>query len=155
MMKFTEVNMRKIFFSIAALLLLLPASHSYAFSEKGQDCAKCHTLSKDEAATLLKDIIPNPKILDISMSPVKAMWEVDVDSQGRKGVVYVGFSKRYVMSGALIDLREKRNLTQEKSEELNKIVLSKDDVSKIPVEDALVMGDKDAKHKVIVFDDPE
>jgi len=147
--------MRKIFFAVAVVLLLLPASRSYAFSEKGKDCAKCHTLGKDEAATLLKDIIPNPKILDISTSPMKAMWEVDVDSQGRKGIVYVDFSKRYVMSGALIDLREKRNLTQEKTEELNKVVLSKDDVSKIPVEDALVMGDKDAKHKVIVFDDPE
>jgi thiol:disulfide interchange protein DsbC len=154
-MKFTEVNMRKIFFAVAVILLSLSASQSYAFSEKGQDCAKCHTLSKDEAVTLLKDIIPNPKILEISASPVKAMWEVDVDSQGRKGVVYVDFSKRYLVSGALIDVREKRNLTQEKSEELNKVVLSKDDVSKIPVEDALVMGDKNAKHKVIVFDDPE
>jgi thiol:disulfide interchange protein DsbC len=34
--------------------------------------------------------------------------------------------------------------------ELNKV-----DVSKIPLEDAIVVGKPDAKHKVIVFDDPE
>jgi hypothetical protein len=55
--------MRKLLFSVVMALVLLPVSYSYGFSEKGQDCSKCHTLSKDEAANLLKDIGQGAKIL--------------------------------------------------------------------------------------------
>jgi thiol:disulfide interchange protein DsbC len=140
--------MRKlVFFSILAILLL-PLSYSYGFSEKGQDCSKCHTLSKDEAAGLLKDF-GEVKILEVGVSPLKGMWEVDLEARGKKFPVYIDFSKKYMVSGAVISLKEKKNLTQERLTELNKV-----DVSKIPLDDALVMGDKNAKHKIIVFDDP-
>jgi thiol:disulfide interchange protein DsbC len=128
----------------------LPVSYSYGFSEKGQDCSKCHTLTKDEAATLLKDIGPGIKVLEILMSPVKGMWEVDVDAGGKKGLVYVDFSKKYLVSGSIIALQGKVNLTDDRFSELNKV-----DVSQIPLDDALVMGEKDAKYKVVVFDDPD
>jgi len=135
---------------VLAIVLALPLSYSYGFSEKGQDCSKCHTLKSDEASTLLKDIIPNLKILDVRTSPVKGMWEVDIEAGGRKGLVYVDFSKRHIISGAIIAIKEKKNLTQERLTEINRV-----DVSQIPLSDALVMGNKDAKHKVIVFDDPD
>ncbi len=147
--------MRKIFLFLSLLVLLLPVPYSYGFSTKGEDCSKCHTLTKDDAAALLKDLIPNVKVLEVRVSPVKGMWEVDIESGGRKGPLYVDFSKKFIVSGSIVSIKEKKNLTQERAEELNKVVLSKDDVSKIPLDDALVMGDKNAKHKVIVFDDPE
>jgi thiol:disulfide interchange protein DsbC len=142
--------MRKLLFSAVMAFLLLPVSYSYGFSEKGQDCSKCHTLTKDEAATLLKDIGPGIKVLEILMSPVKGMWEVDVDAGGKKGLVYVDFSKKYLVSGSIIALQGKVNLTDDRFSELNKV-----DVSQIPLDDALVMGEKDAKYKVVVFDDPD
>ncbi|HET6513884.1 MAG TPA: disulfide isomerase DsbC N-terminal domain-containing protein [Thermodesulfovibrionales bacterium] len=147
--------MQKFFLAVMVTFLLLPFSNSYGFSEKGQDCSKCHTLSKDEALSLLKELDPNLKVLEVRTLPVQSLWEVSLEGPRGKGVVYLDFSKKYLISGQIIALKEKRNLTQERSEELNRIVLTKDDVSKIPVDDALVMGDKDAKHKVIVFDDPE
>ena len=141
--------MRKlVFFSVLAFLLL-PLSQSFGFSEKGQDCSKCHTLSKDEAAALLKEFGQGLKILDVAASPMKGMWEVDVEANGRKVPVYIDFSKRFMVSGAIISLKEKKNLTQERLEEINKV-----DVAQIPLGDALIMGDKNAKHKIIVFDDP-
>ena len=82
--------------------------------------------------------------------PVKGLWEVDIDAAGKKGPLYVDFSKKYLISGAVVSIKDKKNLTQERLTELNKV-----DVSKIPLDDALVMGDKDAKHRVIVFDDPD
>jgi len=45
---------------------------------------------------------------------------------------------------------EKKNLTQERLEELRKI-----DVSQIPLNDALVLGDQKARIKVISFSDPD
>ena len=142
--------MRRFLVFLALALALLPVSHSYGFSEKGQDCAKCHTLSKEEASSLMKDLIPNAKILEIVMSPVKGLWEVDLESGGKKGLVYIDFSKRHLVSGGIISIKEKKNLSQERMTEINRV-----DVSQIPLDDAVVVGSKEAKHKVIVFSDPD
>ncbi len=142
--------MRKILFLVAALAILQYASNSYGFSNKGENCAKCHTLKKEEAEALLKDIVPNVKILSIKLTPMKSMWEIDIESGSKKGALYLDITKKYLISGQLIDIKGKRNLTQEAAEELNRI-----DVSKVPLGDAIVMGDKKAKKRVIVFTDPD
>lgn len=142
--------MRKVVSAVVMAVLLLPISYSYGFSTKGEDCSKCHSMTKEEASTLLKDLATNLNILDIRTVPVKGMWEVDVEAGGKKGPVYIDFSKKYMISGSIISLKDKRNLTQERLTEINKV-----DVSQIPLDDALVMGDKGAKYKIIVFDDPE
>jgi thiol:disulfide interchange protein DsbC len=124
--------------------------YSYPFETKGQECSKCHTLNRDEARDLLKNVIPDVVILDVRLSPVKGVWEVNLESRGRKGIVYVDFLKKHFFSGALVSIAERKNLTQEKLVELNKV-----DVSQIPLEDALVMGDEKARIRVIVFTDPD
>ncbi len=142
--------MRKVVFSVVMAVLLLPVSYSYGFSTKGEDCSKCHSMTKEEASALLKDFAPNLNILDIRTVPVQGIWEVDVEAGGKKGPIYIDFSKKYLISGAIFSIKDKKNLTQERLAEINKV-----DVSQIPLDDALVMGDKNAKYKIIVFDDPE
>jgi len=132
------------------LFCLFPVGYSYGFEAKGQECSKCHTLHKDEARDLLKDIIPDVVVLDVRVSPVKGVWEVDLESRGRKAIVYVDFLKKHFFSGALVSIGEKKNLTQERFIELNKV-----DVSQIPLENALVMGDEKARIRIIVFTDPD
>jgi len=142
--------MRKLLFFVVMAFVLLPVSYSYGFSEKGQDCSKCHTLTKDEAVTLMKDFGQDVKVLEVLTSPIKGMWEVDVETGGKRGLVYIDFSKKYLVSGSIISLKERTNVTQERFTELTRV-----DVSQIPLDDALVMGVKDAKYKVVVFDDPD
>ena len=134
-------------FVALVVLVLFSFSPSFGFETKGEDCSRCHTLKSEEAKELLKDI-PNLKILEVYPSPVKGFWEVYLESGGRKGLLYVDFSKRYFISGALFSIRDKKNVTQERLNDLNRV-----DVSQIPVDNALVMGEKDAKYKVVVFDD--
>jgi len=146
--------MRKIF-GLLILAVLVSVSPACALSEKdhdlkAHDCAKCHTLKNEEAAAILKDLAPDVKILNIAQGPVKGFWEIFLQAGGRKAIVYVDYSKKNFFSGAIIDIKDKKNLTQEKFDELNKI-----DVSKIPLDDALVLGDKGAQYKVIVFSDPD
>ncbi len=142
--------MRKFLWFVMAAFVLFPSGHSFGFSAKGQNCEKCHTLKKAEAEALLKGGIPNVKVLAIRTAPTKTMWEVDIEAGGKKGLMYIDFSKKYLFSGSIIDLKQGRNVTQERFSEVNRV-----DVSKIPLKDALVIGDRNAGKRVIVFDDPD
>ncbi len=143
--------MSKLVFFVALLLLFfLPIAPAPGFKSRGQDCSKCHQLSKDEARTLLKEIIPNLTVLKVSEGPVKGFWEVYLATGGRKMIIYVDFLKKHFLSGGLISITDRKNLTQERLTELNRV-----DVSQIPLESALIMGDPKAKIKIIAFDDPD
>lgn len=142
--------MRKKMLLVAVVLLLLPLSQTYGFSEKGQDCSKCHTLSNEEATTLMGNLNPGIKVFEVRSGPVAGIWEVVIETGGRKMPVYVHFSKNHLISGEIFDIKEKKSLTRERMADINRV-----DVSQIPLADALVMGEKDAKHRVIVFDDPD
>ncbi|TAN43646.1 MAG: DsbC family protein [Nitrospirae bacterium] len=142
--------MRKILLFTLVVSMVIPAAFSFGFSSKDQDCAKCHTLKKEEAATILKDIIPNIKVKGVQLSPLKAMWEIEFEADNKKGLVYLDVTKKYAVSGSIIDIKGKKNVTQERYSEVNRV-----DVSKIPLGDAILLGSKDAKIKVIVFTDPD
>lgn len=131
-------------------LFLLPPNSSHGYEDRDQDCLKCHSLSNDEAGDLLKGVFPNVKILDVKISPSRSLWEVFLEVGGRKGLIYIDLAKKHLISGSMILIKEKKNLTQEKFAELNKI-----DLSQVPLDDALVMGDPQARIRVIVFDDPD
>jgi thiol:disulfide interchange protein DsbC len=137
-------------FSLSLLIFLLSATFSYGFETKGQDCTKCHSLTTEEARELIKPMAADVKVLEIRVSPSSALWEVFSETGGRKTMLYVDFSKKYLFSGTLYSLKERRNLTQESFNALNKI-----DGAQIPLDDALVMGDPKAKIRIIAFDDPD
>jgi thiol:disulfide interchange protein DsbC len=141
---------REIFAALAFLCGFLLSGAAYGFETQGQDCSKCHTLNRDEAQSLLKEIYPDLKVLAINHSPAKSVWEVYLESRGRAGIVYVDFSKKFVFSGSLISIAERKNLSQDRISQLRRF-----DVSQIPLGDALVMGDEKAPIRVVVFDDPD
>jgi thiol:disulfide interchange protein DsbC len=141
---------RKLILLFFLFPFVFPAQNLFAFSAKGQDCAKCHTIKKEEAAALLKKFDQNIVVLAVNKSRVNYLWEVSYESNGKKGVIYIDLPKKHLFTGTLFDLKDKNNITQDSLSELNRV-----DVSRIPLKDALVLGDKKAKHKVIVFNDPE
>jgi XTP/dITP diphosphohydrolase len=121
---------------------------AHAFSEKG-DCKTCHKLTVSEAQQILSGG-PDLKVTNVLDSPLKGLWEVNFESQGRKGLVYIDYSKKFIIAGNIFSSSSKQNLTQERLSFLNRV-----DPSKIDIKDALVLGKKGAKYKVIVFDDPD
>ncbi len=132
------------------LFYLLLSTPSLCFEKKGQDCSKCHTLSNDEARELLKGAIPDVRIIQVRLSPAQGLWEIYLESRGRKGLIYVDFAKKHFFAGSLISIGDRKNLTQERFVELNRV-----DVSQIPLNDALVLGDPKARVKIICFSDPD
>ncbi len=144
--------MRKYILIIFAFLFSLSAyNHNvYAFAKGEHDCSKCHTLTEEGAKELLSNFVPDVKVLGVKPGPITGVWEVTLDTAGKKGLIYIDFSKKYLISGSFIDAKTKQNITKERFDSLNKV-----DVSEIPLGDALLLGKKDAKIKVIVFDDPD
>jgi thiol:disulfide interchange protein DsbC len=54
-----------------------------------------------------------------------------------------------MIAGDIIRLKDRKNLTDQRFQELNPV-----ETSRIPLDDALLLGAKDAKNKVLVFTDP-
>jgi len=136
--------MRKLLISffVALTVIAFGITHVVCGAEKG--------LTKERAESALKEMITDVKILEVRPAQVKGLWEVAIETRGQKGVVYLDSTGHYGVFGSILDLKTKTNFTQERNSELNKV-----DVSKIPLGDALVMGDKNAKYHIIVFDDPQ
>jgi len=145
---------RALIFGVLALLLL--PIKVWAFGGCEEDCLKCHSLSAEEAQKILGKLgAPEAKALDVKVSPVKGLWEVVIDDKGQRGIMYVGFSKRHVVAGPVFDVDAGLNKTQESFDQLSQKYARYVDTAKIPLEPALVMGQKDAPHKVVVFTDPD
>jgi thiol:disulfide interchange protein DsbC len=140
---------------ITGLFILIPLVFLFILSSTYYSCASDQNLKncsqiKEKITTVLNDLLPDVKIIEINDAPVDGLCEIALESKGRKGIVYVDISKQYLISGSILNIKTKENLTQAKLIEINKV-----DVSQIPLDDALIMGDKEAKHRVIVFSDPD
>ena len=97
--------------------------------------------------------ITQAEVLGIQMSPIKGLWEVTINDRGKRGVLYVDFSKNYVLPGPIIEVKTGANKTMEKlgkTQEKQKV-----DFAKIPLPSPLVMGNPRASQRVVVFTDPD
>lgn len=125
-----------------------------AFSGCEENCEKCHSLSTKEVKLILNKLkVADAKILKIQMSPIKGLWEIAIDSKGQRGLLYVDFSKKYLVSGSIVEVNAAINKTKERLDELNRD--KKINPASVPLKDALVLGSNAATKKVIVFTDPD
>lgn len=109
--------------------------------------AAAATLTKEAAIEALKDI--QGEVLAVDPSEIPGLYLVSVKMQGRNIPLYLDASGTYMFSGNVIDLKQRRNLTEDLFRRLNPV-----DVSAIPLDDALPLGNPQAQQQVIVFTDP-
>jgi len=112
-------------------------------------CNDCHNLTKEEASDLLKKGGIS-EVLNVEFSEMPGVWAVEVEKDRKRFPVYIDFSKSFVVTGNIIRIADGENVTQRRTAQLNRV-----DVSRIPLEDALLLGSRDARTKVTVFTDPE
>lgn len=121
---------------LAALILLLLPLSAWAFPpDKSGNCLDCHKLERKEAEEIIHRVLPKGKVRDIKLAPVKAFWLIEIEMDGQRGALLLDFTKTY-----LGNLRE---------------VPLRIDAAEIPLKDAVVLGAKNAKKKVVVFTDPD
>jgi len=145
-----KILLKIYFFLFASLLFFFQTKSLLAFGGCEQDCIRCHTLSLEEATNVLNAFDSDIKVEHVQMAPSKGLWEITIESKGRKGIAYLDFAKENLILGQIVKVKTKKNLTMERILDLSRV-----DVSTIPLEDALVMGDEKAEKRVIVFDDPD
>ena len=138
---------------VAACILIAPGCQCGFPKSHGASSKTPVSLSDKEMIPILEKIkMPKAKVLAIRPSPVEGLWEVGIENNGRRFVIYVDSSKRYVTPGPFIDYASQKDITRERIEELNKD--RRIDVSRLPLGDALLLGKSDAPVRVVVFADP-
>lgn len=112
------------------------------------NCASCHKFDQAQFQALMGS--PQLKVIDYAM--VDGLWQVLYEgAPGQRNVIYVSPKYDSVFYGQIL-AKNGTNLTRQ-------YMLAhapQIDTTGIPVRDAVtVMGNKDAKNKIFVFDDPE
>lgn len=73
----------------------------------------------------LRSVLGNGKVISVSRAPVEDLYEVVIEIRNKRIPVYVDCSMRYLISGEIIDLKERRSLTRERAMELAKAMEEK------------------------------
>jgi len=87
-----------------------------------------------------------PKIEEISKTPMPGVFEVRV--QGNE-LFYTDAKGDFLIQGALIDTKQKRNLTEERNDKLSAVPFDS-----IPIKYAFTQVKGNGKRKLVVFADP-
>lgn len=87
-----------------------------------------------------------PKIDEISKAPLPGLYEIRVNGTD---IFYTDAEANYLIQGSLIDLRQRRNLTEERLEKLTAISFDA-----LPLKDAFTVVRGNGKRKLAVFEDP-
>jgi len=109
--------------------------------------AICSTASHaDEAAArkALTDSMPSVKIDSIKPSEIKGLYEVTIGAN----IFYISDDGKYMLQGHLIDVKERKDLTESKLAATRKQAIEKLGENKM-----IIFSPKDIKHKVTVFTD--
>jgi len=136
------------------LLVFVPCSESaQSVPQSPSDKVTAPVLSEEDMIPILKNVnMPQARVLSIRTGPIDGMWEVAIENKGQRFVVYIDSSKRYITPGPFIDYANHKDITRERNDELNRE--RRIDLSKIPLQDALIIGKGDARLRIVVFTDP-
>jgi len=107
-----------------------------------------HGVQAQEAAIRknLGERLPNlPKIDEISKTPMNGLYEVRMGSD----VMYADAEGNFLIQGALIDVRQKRNLTEERMDKLSAVPFEQ-----LPLKTAFTQVRGNGKRRLVVFADP-
>ncbi len=103
-----------------------------------------------QEATIRKNLaerLPQlPKIDEVSKTPLAGVYEIRVNEND---IYYTDAEGNYLIQGSIIDVRQKRNLTEERVERLTAI-----EFKDLPLKDAFTVVRGNGKRKLAVFADP-
>jgi thiol:disulfide interchange protein DsbC len=109
-------------------------------------CGQVLAQEADVKKRLLERIPNFPTISSVSKTNYKGIYEIVT---AEPEIFYTDEQATYLMRGALVDLKTKKNLTEDRMEALLTVPFTS-----LPVKDAFVIVRGDGKRKLAVFEDP-
>jgi thiol:disulfide interchange protein DsbC len=120
----------------------------------GGTCATCHTLTTQEANGLVKKI--GVTVTSVRQSPSKGLFELLVEKDEKKGIIFVDYGKKHLIQGGIFDLETLEQLIAHKNElPAPAKQITSVDVKSIPAQLAVVMGNPKGSKKLYIFTDPD
>jgi thiol:disulfide interchange protein DsbC len=117
------------------------------------ECNSCHSLSIKEAQELLTKT--GGTVRSVKQAPVKGMFELLMEKDGKQGLVYIDYSKKYLVQGFIVDF-ENLHTVAAHTDELPKLTPpAAIDLKNIPAKNAVIMGNPKSENKIYVFTDPD
>lgn len=99
----------------------------------------------DTMAKLRQNLPQLPADAEVKATPIKGIMELRVGND----VMYVDETGQYLIQGAIIDLKTRVNLTEARTDELQRIPFAQ-----LPVKDGFVMKRGNGKRQLVIFEDP-
>ena len=96
----------------------------------------------------LTPYFPNEKIEVLKRVPSLQLYEITIGDQ----IFYVDEKAKYFFSGHLFDLKNEKNLTEERLQEIRSA--RKVDINSLPLEHAIQEVKGNGEHKLVIFSDP-
>ncbi|MCS7279503.1 MAG: DsbC family protein [Thermodesulfobacteriaceae bacterium] len=110
--------------------------------------------SKDKFQQVLSTFQPGISIDNIQKSPIDGLCEVTIQvSPEQKGIFYVDSKGQYIITGRILDLEKKKDLTAERLEAVNRRFLSSQDMSELEKRVAFTYGN--SSNYVYFITDPD
>lgn len=145
--------LKELIFTIIASLII--ASPSFAMAKEGCGglCTACHTLTEKDATALLSKIGATAK--SVKQSPSKGLFEVLAEKDGKQGIIFIDYGKKHIMQGMVVDLETLQPVSAHVQDLPQPKQVTSVEVSKIPVDKAVIMGNPKGSKKLYVFTDPD
>lgn len=143
----------RIVICVAIINLLISAETMMAFDHGKSDCESCHTLTINEASRLLHKT--GGTVKSIKSSPIKGMYEILIDKDGKSGVIYIDYRKKYFMQGMIVDFDNLNTVTAHGLELPPFKQPTFLDVRNIPLNNAIIIGNPNGNKRIFVFTEPE
>jgi thiol:disulfide interchange protein DsbC len=134
---------------------LITASTSFAMANEGcgGECTSCHSLNEKEATVLLSKIGAIAK--SVKQSPSKGLYEVLAEKDGKQGIVLIDYGKKNLIQGSMFSFDTLQQVSAYTQDLPQPKKITSVDVSTIPADKALIMGNPKGSKKLYVFSEPD
>ena len=145
---------------LALSLLLCIACSSLSFGMEAMakdgcsnDCVSCHKLTEKDANELLKKT--GITVKSVKQAPARGLFELLVEKDSKQGVLFMDYGKKNLIQGMMVNLESLQPVSAHSENLPQSKQVTSVDVSKIPVDKAVVIGNPKGAKRIYVFTDPD
>lgn len=134
---------------------IIVTSPSFAMAKEGCGgaCNVCHSLTEKDAGELLKNI--GVTVKSVKEAPARGLFELLVEKDNKQGIIFIDYGKKHLMQGMIVSIETLQPVSSHSQDLPQSKQVTSVDVSKIPADKAVVMGNPKGSKKLYVFTDPD